>query len=118
MHCGTVNVAGLANYLHIPDLEACDFFAAFAFHWYYFCTFFFFRATRTSAYCLLPASCLVLGPQLEGLCNLESHTDVARGTSTTSFSIPSGDVDLQKHFKDLSLRLSSCLYLKALLAAL
>lgn len=42
MQCGTVNIAGLANYLHIPDLEACDFFVAFAFHWCYFCTFFFF----------------------------------------------------------------------------
>lgn len=40
MHCGTVNVAGLANYLHVPDLQACEFFVAFAFHWCYFCTFF------------------------------------------------------------------------------
>lgn len=116
-HRGTVNVAGLANYLHVPELQACDFLQPLLFTGVIFALFFFFRVAKKNL-SLLPISCLVLDPQLKGLCDLESPTDVARGTAIASLSIPSGDVDLQTHFKRFSLRLSGWLYLKALLTAL
>lgn len=71
---------------------------------------------RASSYCGLSLSCLALHPQPKVLCDAEGPTDVAGGTSIASLSTPSGD--LQTHFGEFSLSLSSWLYLKALLSAL